>query len=65
MTKLKIGNVGARLDDVPGLWRIDTIYGIHEENPEITIFDINDKEANFPVEIFANEFWPLLDSFPD
>ena len=60
-TKLKIGNVGARLDDTPGLWRIDTIW---QASGELEIFNINDKELFSPALISMDEFWPLLDSFP-
>ena len=60
-TKLKIGNVGTRLDDTPGLWRIDTIWG---NTGEIEVFNVDDKELKKPTLIFMDEFWPLLDSFP-
>lgn len=58
--EIKVGNIGARLDGIGGLWRVDTVW---RNGREIEIFDINDKEQATPAVIFYDEFWVLLDSF--
>lgn len=60
MKTLRIGNVGARLDDVGGLWVIDTIWAADDM---VEIFDISDKTRTEPDTIAAADFWVLLDKF--
>lgn len=57
---LAVGNVGARLDGVAGLWRIDTLW---QSSEELEIYAIEDKELAAPAIVCFEDFWPLLDKF--
>lgn len=55
MVTLKIGNVGALTHGVDGLWRILEIDG-----ETLTVEEIGNGRK---LSTFAENFWPLLDSF--
>ncbi len=57
---IAVGNVGARLDGIGGLWRVDTLW---LQSEELEIFALEDKEQAAPDIISMLDFWPLLDKF--
>ena len=55
---LKIGNIGARLDDMPGLWAIVELL----PGDRLLIRNI---ESGAVDSVPLTDYWPLLDSMPN